>query len=278
VSWHGFTEGKAISRVKAVEVCERYIHSGKIRDKIHHMKKLSIIRDCGHEFIVYSPFSTGYGRTPLNPACWRTVDGRPIAPPVSVMRHPRSEASEIIAASAGRTDTEPYEQGKTETKEQTPLTHDDLDKILEDFNPGLVQERMERRIRSIKERQGQSKFRATLLKIYRGRCAFTGVAVEDVLQAAHIIPYKGSLTNNPQNGILLRSDLHILFDLRLITVDDDYTIKVDETLQTTHYARLHGKKMRLPETPAHRPSRLALSWHRKNVGNPNRKQQTITPG
>lgn len=277
MSWHGFTEGGTISLAMVVEVCERHIRSGGVIDRAHHMERLNIIRNCGHQFIVYSPFGTGYGRTPLNPNCWRTVDGQPIAPRVSVMRHPRSETSEMIEAPPGKMHTGPHEQGKAEAKEQTLLAHDDLDEVPEDFDPELVQEYMERRIRSIKERQGQSEFRTTLLKIYRGRCAFTKVAVRDVLEAAHITPYKGDPTNHPQNGILLRSDLHILFDLGLITIEDDYTIKVDETLQATCYARLHGKKMQLPKTPAHRPSRIALSWHRKNVGNPDRKQQTVSP-
>ena len=66
---------------------------------------------------------------------------------------------------------------------------------------------------SIVQRQGQSKFRQELLAAYNSRCAITGCDIEPALEAAHIIPYKGTETNCPQNGLLLRADIHTLFDL-----------------------------------------------------------------
>ena len=70
-------------------------------------------------------------------------------------------------------------------------------------------------------RQGQPQFRKSLLTAYRSRCAITGTAVESVLEAAHIWPHKGEQTNEVWNGLLLRADLHTLFDLLHLTVEAD---------------------------------------------------------
>lgn len=74
----------------------------------------------------------------------------------------------------------------------------------------------------IQKRQGQQKFRAALLKCYRCRCAITDSNTNYVLEAAHIKPYSLDKKNNsPENGILLRADLHILFDLNIIVIHPD---------------------------------------------------------
>ena len=77
----------------------------------------------------------------------------------------------------------------------------------------------ERTLSLIVRRQGQPAFRRQLIAAYKGRCAITGCEVQAVLEAAHIVPYKGSKTNDPGNGLLLRADMHTLFDLRLVAVD-----------------------------------------------------------
>ena len=87
----------------------------------------------------------------------------------------------------------------------------------------LVPESMEdarRRIEAtIVLRQGQGAFRDSLLEAYGCRCAISGCDVPEALEAAHIIPYKGEHTNVVVNGLLLRADLHTLFDLGLIAID-----------------------------------------------------------
>src|SRR5205823_2979542 len=65
-------------------------------------------------------------------------------------------------------------------------------------------------------RQGQFAFRAALIEAYGGRCAMTGCDILEVLEAAHIVPYRGPSTNAVSNGLLLRADIHTLFDLGLI--------------------------------------------------------------
>lgn len=72
--------------------------------------------------------------------------------------------------------------------------------------------------KSLKKRQGQEKFRNALIEYYQGRCAISGCEIPGVLEAAHVEPYSLSKNNNPNNGILLRADLHTLFDLNLIVI------------------------------------------------------------
>jgi predicted restriction endonuclease len=71
-------------------------------------------------------------------------------------------------------------------------------------------------MRLIVECQGQPAFWDALLQAYERQCAITGCTVLQILEAAHIMPYMGKPTNRVDNGLLLRSDLHTLFDLGLI--------------------------------------------------------------
>jgi hypothetical protein len=73
----------------------------------------------------------------------------------------------------------------------------------------------------IKKRRGRPQFRDALLERYEGRCVVTGCAVASVLEAAHIDPYRGEGSNHPGNGLLLRADIHTLFDLDLLGIKPD---------------------------------------------------------
>jgi putative restriction endonuclease len=82
----------------------------------------------------------------------------------------------------------------------------------------------------------------------------TGCALADVLEAAHIWPYRGEADNHPENGLLLRADLHTLFDLDLIAVNPEtLAIEVAPTLmQIETYAGLQGRP--LGTAPGARPA------------------------
>lgn len=80
------------------------------------------------------------------------------------------------------------------------------------FEPSDIQDGRKKVLREFAIRQGQKKFREKLLGAYEFRCAVTGTAIMATLQAAHIVPYKGPQTNSVQNGLLLRADIHNLFD------------------------------------------------------------------
>ena len=119
----------------------------------------------------------------------------------------------------------------------------------------------------IVRRRGQPQFRKTLLEAYAGRCAFSDFDGEAALEAAHIIPYRGDTTHHPSNGLLLRADLHTLFDLGLLSVDTAaMTILASPKLASTMYAGLAGRTVRLPLIAAYRQSIVALNDHRLWAG------------
>ena len=103
----------------------------------------------------------------------------------------------------------------------------------------------------VKKRLRQSKFRKELLVAYDYTCAVTGSKVIELLEAAHIQPYDGVHTSVVSNGILLRSDIHDLFDLkkdgkRLINISVNYKIEVHSSLEGSEYWGYNGKGIRLP--------------------------------
>jgi putative restriction endonuclease len=87
-----------------------------------------------------------------------------------------------------------------------------------DYVPTQGDER-ERLFRQIRARRGQQAFRENLRARYGDRCSVSGCDILDVLEAAHIRPYRGDLDNHVENGLLLRADLHTLFDLDLIGIE-----------------------------------------------------------
>ena len=91
-------------------------------------------------------------------------------------------------------------------------------------------------------------------------CAITGCDAKQSLEAAHIIPYDGDNTNHPSNGLLLRADIHILFDLHLVTVDPEtMKVLVAPSLHSTYYGKFDGREM--PEAVASLLSTEALKQH-----------------
>ena len=84
-----------------------------------------------------------------------------------------------------------------------------------------------------------------------------------VLEAAHILPYRGEHTHRVDNGLLLRSDLHTLFDLGLLWITADHTVAIAAALTGTEYEALHGQPMRLPERVEHHPNPAHLADHAK---------------
>ncbi|KRE71985.1 HNH endonuclease [Paenibacillus sp. Soil750] len=133
------------------------------------------------------------------------------------------------------------------------------------FNPENINNAKEKIARYISYRRGQKKFREKLLAAYNGRCAVTGCDVLETLEAAHIVPYHGEETNNSTNGLLLRGDIHTLFDLGLITINSGtLTVRVSSQLNTSIYWYLHNQKLNLPEKKSLFPSEKAIEYHNRN--------------
>ena len=114
-------------------------------------------------------------------------------------------------------------------------------------------------------RQGQPEFRRRLIEAYVGQCAVTGCIVVEVLQAAHIAPYDGLPTNTVTNGLLLRADVHDLFDRGLLWVTDTMRIGVDKRLDGSDYAAFRGKKLKLPVLKHEHPDGDKLRQHRISI-------------
>ena len=135
------------------------------------------------------------------------------------------------------------------------------------FSPKDITDGRERILASIVRRRGQPEFRHTLLEAYDGKCAITGCDAEDALEAAHIIPYLGVETNRVTNGLLLRADIHVLFDMGLIAIDtSNMTLLVSPDLERTEYNLLADKHLRFPKNLSLAPNIEALNQHRSWAG------------
>jgi putative restriction endonuclease len=110
--------------------------------------------------------------------------------------------------------------------------------------------------RQIKERRGQQKFRSDLFEQYGAVCMITGSRIMDILEAAHINPYRGINDNHVSNGLILRADIHTLFDLNMIGIDP-------KTL-TIHFHKKASEeykefdKQKLKDIKDYSPSKSAL--------------------
>ena len=124
-------------------------------------------------------------------------------------------------------------------------------------------EKVRFRTAEVEQRVGQPEFRADLLLAYGNRCAVSGCETPEVLQAAHIQPVRSSGSHSVRNGILLRADLHNLFDRGLLTISEKYQISIDPHVRRdTTYKKFHGKKLQVvPKVPTKRPSKTLLQEH-----------------
>lgn len=118
-----------------------------------------------------------------------------------------------------------------------------------------------------KVRLGQGAFRVLVTDAYSRRCSITGERTLPVLEAAHIKPYALSGPHFIANSLLLRSDLHKLFDSGYITITKDYRIEVSRRIKEEfengkEYYQYHGESLKqLPDRKLDRPDERYISWH-----------------
>jgi HNH endonuclease len=112
-------------------------------------------------------------------------------------------------------------------------------------------------------RPGQAAFREALRDRYGDRCMISGCQLLGVVEAAHIVPYSKSADHHPANGLLLRVDIHSLYDLHMLGIEPkSLAVSVHADAKRAGYDHLDGQVMHLATDL--RPNRHALelrwSW------------------
>jgi putative restriction endonuclease len=120
-----------------------------------------------------------------------------------------------------------------------------------------------------RRRMGQGTFRVVVTDAYERRCTVTGEKALPALEVAHIRPFSIEQTHSVPNGLLLRSDVHRLFDAGYLTVTPEHRVEASSRMREDfndgeNYLRLHGSGILVPNQPELRPDPEALRWHNDN--------------
>ena len=190
-------------------------------------------------------------------------------PPDDWIEVPPDFAKNIVQGKTYRTDTEAgkqlYEQVAdrlSRAKGQAPSTPA-IEAVVQGPRYGPP--------RPAAPRLGQGTFRALVTEAYARRCAVTGERTLPVLEAAHIRPYGAGGEHALGNGLLLRSDLHRLYDGGYVTVDpDEQRLLVSRRIREEfengrHYYALEGQKIAAPQKGFAPPDTNNLRYHAEQV-------------
>jgi putative restriction endonuclease len=129
------------------------------------------------------------------------------------------------------------------------------------------------KLTEIKTRVNQHVFRQMVMANYSGRCAISGIDIQELLMAGHIIPWSENKKErlNPANGICLSALYDKAFDKGFIGLNRNYEILLSGALRKNqekdYYERFFkpfsGKKINLPEK--YDPGKEFLEYHREKV-------------
>lgn len=127
--------------------------------------------------------------------------------------------------------------------------------------------------RPVAPRLGQGAFRIAVTDAYDRACAVTAEHSLPALEAAHIRAFSADGPNEVRNGILLRADLHRLFDIGYVTVTPEHRLEVSPRLREDYsngrsYYPLHGAVLHVPKSHRDRPDASFLTWHNERVFRP----------
>jgi putative restriction endonuclease len=119
-------------------------------------------------------------------------------------------------------------------------------------------------------RIGQGAFRLMVMDAYERRCAITSDRTLPALDAAHIRPFHELQSHSVQNGILMRSDIHRLYDQGYVTVTPDLRFRVSPQIRDQFhngmiYYDLHDRPVTVPGAVEQRPDHTALEWHSSTI-------------
>ena len=168
-----------------------------------------------------------------------------------------------------------YDTGTIDGMRLYQLVQDRLARI----SPSRVEPQMARETTDVRygsaqvvyPRIGQGTFKVLVTEAYHRRCAISGEKTLPVLEASHIKPYSQDGPHSTKNGLLLRKDLHALFDRGYITLNEDLRIEVSKRIKEDYgngreYYAFHGKNLAvMPDSIEERPSRQFLAWHNESV-------------
>lgn len=214
----------------SLELCERtgLPIIGVLKDRVSRLCALEVTFDCGPFLGSFEDDEVWMQARPLNAQAAELM-----------ARHQNSALNLLVAAKLER-ESAILEKGKY-------------------FEPANLVDARARLLLEVVQRRGQAAFRRSLLTAYSRRCAVTDCDAVDALEAAHIIAYLGPATQHVTNGLLLRADIHSLFDLGLLSIcPETLTVHLAPELRSSSYRELQGQKLRLPPEPAEHPDRKAL--------------------
>jgi putative restriction endonuclease len=122
-------------------------------------------------------------------------------------------------------------------------------------------------------RLGQGGFRVIVADSYNRACAVSSSHILHILDAAHIRPYAQGGSHSPTNGLLLRQDIHTLFDRGYLTVTPEYRLEVSKRIKEefnngAEYYAMHGRQINLPILSQFRPLPDLLKWHNESIFRP----------
>ncbi len=195
-----------------------------------------------------------------HPLVWAHADSLEVIPDIltsgPLWDSFRSATAKVLSSSRSASDRDAVQERRQKRRltdfwhvDRHALSADEADqpasRDLEGYNPDGIDRRplVERQIR---ERRGQREFRDALRQRYGDHCLVTGCNVLAVLEAAHINPYRGEQDNHPENGLLLRSDIHTLFDLDLLGIEPE-GLQVELSPEVTNeYGRFAGMRLDCP--------------------------------
>ncbi|RNB51592.1 HNH endonuclease [Agromyces tardus] len=161
----------------------------------------------------------------------------------------------------------PLDRGAAALRLRVDINIGDLAVELPDpFAQGDLLDERRFALQNVVRRPGQGRFRDAVLDAYRGQCAITGCRENEVLEAAHIRPFKGANSDVVPNGIALRIDLHRLWDTGLLALGEEtFEVLIAPTVGDETYRSLAGKRANLPQG-SRAPSPAALRLQREWCG------------
>jgi|GEM_PF-6098410 len=228
-----------------------------------------LFRDISSQF--GARVGSGRGNTPLTRArFYIAVDANCRTIEAQVAHGPVPLVGSVQWSKGARNSLVGHDLGLPDDGGPGPLPIDDVHRLALDDEPygqvflsGLKSHPELRTIAEVVRRRGQGTFRRALLHAYGQTCAVSGCRIPAVLDAAHIEPFSESGDHDPSNGLLLRTDLHALFDLRLMAVHPERLIaSLHPTVSSSsEYGLFHRSRVRRPARTTWHPSLEALAKH-----------------